>query len=65
MSFCKALLWLVVQVEPEPLVAEDELLQDGVVVGVGLVVHHPSAGHKLELGSEVIKLCLFVTDIME
>jgi len=30
-------------------VAKDELLQDGKVVRVGLVVHHPSAGDKLQL----------------
>ena len=28
---------------------QDQLLQDGVVVGVGLVVHDPTTGHELEL----------------
>lgn len=37
----------VVQVVDEPLVAGGELLRDGEPVAVGLVVHHPAAGHYL------------------
>ncbi len=43
------LLRLVLEVQPEPLVTEDELLEDCVVEGVGLVVHHPTSGHDFQL----------------
>ena len=40
--------------------AQDQLLQDGVVVRVGLIVHDPTARHELELlvGDERLDLLL-------
>ena len=42
-------LWFIIQIKLEPLVSKDQLLEDGVVVRVGLVVHDPTASHDLEL----------------